>query len=254
MLVQDIMSESGDELSLEKTELIIGQNIPSFHMGLSLFSFPSNEQNLNGDNADNSGSVSKPEKMKLMSGRKRQHRLINGVRIHDKNAIDNILKKINVHYIAFIKDAVNELLNHCEYTEKFIDIDYKEKRNITKKKFSSLKKSNIGEILCQKVSRKFRKQSNQNLYKNKDIFDKVKTNKYVNNFLSKNYFTLFKDIYYENKRDIKLEDSNFQFSENVKTYANLLSEKFDDKDECKIKVNEVIHKYYLKNYFKVEKI
>jgi hypothetical protein len=257
MLTHDIMSELEDELSLEKSDLIIEQNIPSFHVGLPLsdnlflFSFSWNEQN---SNADNSGSVSKPEKMKLLSGRKRQHQLIKGVKIHDKNAPDNILRKINVHYISFIKDAVNELLNHCEYTEKFIDIDYEEKRNITKKKFSSLKKSNIGEILCQKVSRKFRKQSNQNLYKNKDIFDKVKTNKYVNIFLSNNYITLFKDVYYENKRDIKLDDFNFRFSENVKTYSNLLSEKFYDKDELKIKVNEVIHKHYLKNYFKVEKI
>jgi hypothetical protein len=119
-----------------------------------------------------------------------------------------------------------------------------------------LKNLNIGQILCKKVSSKFRKQFKQNSFKNNVVFDIVKTNKYVNIFLSQNYIKLFKDVYYQDKRDIIIDDLYFRLSENVKTYKNLLSEKFDEADaeEYKTKVNEVIHKYYFKNYFKVKKI
>ena len=55
--------------------------------------------------------------------------------------------------------------------------------------------------------------------------------------------------------DINLADLNFHFSENVKTYANFLSEleKYEDKDEYEMKINEVIHKYYFKKFYEVEK-
>jgi hypothetical protein len=248
-----------DELSIDKSISINIGNIQSFNENfplfndLFLFPFPLNDQNLD---ADKNFSLSTTAKKKLSSSRKRKHQFIGGVKIHDKNAPDNILRKIQVHYITFIIDTVNELLQKLGYGEKFIDINYNEKKNITKNNFSSLKNLNIGQILCKKVSSKFRKQFKQNSFKNNVVFDIVKTNKYVNIFLSQNYIKLFKDVYYQDKRDIIIDDLYFRLSENVKTYKNLLSEKFDEADaeEYKTKVNEVIHKYYFKIYFKVQKI
>ena len=134
MFTLDIMSELENK-SLEKSYSNIIENNHSFNEDFSLlndsflFSFPSNELN---SKVDNSCSLSKTEteKKKLTSGRKRKrkHQLIEGVKIHHKNAPDNILRKIQVHYITFIIDTVNELLNKLEYTEKFIDIDYNEKK------------------------------------------------------------------------------------------------------------------------------
>ena len=245
-----------DELSLDKSFSINIGSIQGFNEDfpllndLFLFPFPSYYQNLD---AVKNFSLSKTSKKKLSSSRKRKHQFIGGVKIHDKNAPDNILRKIQVHYITFIIDAVNELLHKLEYTEKFIDLDYNEKKNITKNNFSSLKNLNIGQILCKKISSKFRKQFKQNSFKNNVIFNIVKTNKYVNIFLSQNYIKLFQDVYYKDKRDNIIDDLYFKLSENVKTYKNLLSEKFDDEEEYKTKVNEVIHKYYFTNYFKVKK-
>ena len=258
-MLTDTMNELEDELASEKSDSIFIKRILSLHDGLPLLdnlaslSFPSNKQF---SNADNSSSASKTEKKQLKSGRKRQHPLLEGVKIHDKKTHDNILRRIHVHYISFIINVINELLNYFGFTVTFIDIDYNVKKELNKKKFSLLKNSNIGQILCQKVSPKFRKQSKQNLYKNNYTFHKVKSNKYVNFFLSQNYITLFKDVYLKDKRDINLDDLNFHFSENVKTYANFLSqlEKYEDKEEYEMKINEVIHKYYFKKFFEVEKI
>ena len=257
-MLTDIMNKFEDDLTSEKSDSIIIKEIVNLHEGLpllddlSMLSFPWNTQFTNGDN---SSSVSKTAKKESKSGRKRQNPLLEGVKKHDKKTPDNILRKVHVHYISFIIGVINELLNYFGFTVKFIDIDYNVKKEINKKKFSLLKNSNIGQILCQKVSPKFWKQSKQNLYKNNYTFDKVKANKYVNLFLSKNYIALFKDVYLKDKRDINLADLNFHFSENVKTYANFLSEleKYEDKDEYEMKINEVIHKYYFKKFFEVEK-
>ena len=256
-MLTDTMNELEDELASEKSDSIFIKRILSLHDGLPLLdnlaslSFPSNKQF---SNADNSSSASKTEKKQLKSGRKRQHPLLEGVKIHDKKTHDNILRKIHVHYISFIINVINELLNYFGFTVTFIDIDYNVKKELNKKKFSLLKNSNIGQILCQKVSPKFRKQSKQNLYKNNYTFHKVKSNKYVNFFLSQNYITLFKDVYLKDKRYINEYGLIFPLSEKVKTYKDLFSKKKekDEINEYKKKVDEVIQIYYL-NMFKCKK-
>ena len=158
--------------------------------------------------------------------------------------------------MSFILSVVNELLNHLEDCPfKFIDIDYKNKKALNKKKFPSLKTQSIGKILCQEVSSKFRKQSKQNLFKNNTIFKQVSKNKIVNDFLSQKYIELFKDYYFSNKRNFNENGVNFQFSEKVKTFENLLSkiEKYDDKDEYKRKIYEVIQKYYFTSILCIKK-
>ena len=198
---------------------------------------------------------SETEKIKLKSGRKRKRQIMDGEKIHDKHATDNILTKIHVHYMAFILKAVNELLNYLGYPLKFIDIDYKNKKDLAKKKFSLLKNTSIGQILCQKVSTKFKKQSKQNLYKNNIIFNQVSKDKIVNDFLSQKYITLFKDFYLKNKRNFNENDVSFEFSEKVETFENLLSKikKYEEKNEYERKIDEVIQKYYFTKYFMVKK-
>jgi hypothetical protein len=257
----NIMSESIEE------EIIAYEGLDQPLDNLPLFSFLINQQTLHENNygSDSYGLSDWPlvdvpdsetEKMKLKSGRKRKRQLIDGEKIHDKHAADNILTKIHVHYMAFILNAVNELLNYLGYPLKFIDIDYKNKKELTKKKFSVLKNTSIGQILCQKVSSKFRKQSKQNLFKNNIIFNQVSKNKIVYDFLSQKYITLFKDFYLKNKRNFNENGVNFQFSEKVKTFENLLNKiknKYDDNDEYELKIEEVIQKYYFTKYFMVKK-
>jgi hypothetical protein len=232
---------------------------------LPLFSFLSNQQTPNKDYSSSDCFEipdsrpfhvpdSENEKKKLRTGRKRKHQITEGEKIHDKNATDNVLRKIHVHYMTFIITTVNELLNYLGYKFKFIDIDYNNKKVLTKKRFSLLKRTSIGQILCQKVSPKFRKQSKENLYINNIIFNQVKENKIIKYFLSHNYITVFKDVYLKDKRYFNENDVKLQFSENVKTYENLLNKikKYDDKDEYEKKINEVIQKYFLAKQFKVK--
>ena len=90
-------------------------------------------------------------------------------RIHDKNTIDNVLRKIQVNYISFIVSYINDILKNLNYKERFYKIDYSFKQNINKQFVESLKTKNIGEIICNKISNKYKKDENTNKY----IFDKI---------------------------------------------------------------------------------
>jgi hypothetical protein len=191
------------------------------------------------------------ERQLIKSGRKRRRQLENGEKIHDRYSTDNILRRIQVHYMTFIINIVNELLNYLGYKYKFIDIDYNIKKAINKKQFYAIKKLNIAQIICQTSSPKFKNHSKQ---KNNNIYEKVKGDEKVNQFLSKTFMELFKDVYLKDKRYINEYGLIFPLSEKVKTYKDLFSKKKekDEINEYKKKVDEVIQIYYL-NMFKCKK-
>ncbi len=123
---------------------------------------------------NNSSSFQSDERHTIIrSGRKRNRPLQIGDKIHDKYYEDNILRKIQVHYINFIKFYINEILSILGFDVKFYDINYNIKKTTNKNNISLLKSLPISYILCQNISRKFRKLFKQNKNINKTIFNKV---------------------------------------------------------------------------------
>ena len=51
-------------------------------------------------------------------------------RPHDRNTIDNLLRKVQVHYLTFITTFLNNALITLNKRKKFKKLDYKNKRNI----------------------------------------------------------------------------------------------------------------------------
>ena len=176
-------------------------------------------------------------------------------KIHDKSSPDNILRKIQTHYISFIIEFVNCILPYSGYDYKFINIDYNIKRKVNKKFISILKTKKIREILSSDISPKFK---NQKKDKNKIILNKVINNDIINKILSESYLNLFKKVYYEDIRIINLKDYgssidiDVPLSDKVKTFGNLLNkEKVNiNKDEEYInKIKKIAKKYFLSNNF-----
>ena len=64
------------------------------------------------------------------------------VKIHDKFSTDNLLRKVQVHYISFIVTFLNKILEVFNFKERFYKLDYEFKKNVNKKFVSSLKKKN----------------------------------------------------------------------------------------------------------------
>ena len=163
--------------------------------------------------------------------------------IHDKNKDDNLLRKIQVHYITFIIAFINNVLKKLDYKEKFIILNYKFKSNVKAEFVDKLKKETLGDIICEKKSPKFQKY-NEN--KNLELYKKFSENEVLKNIFLENYIDFFRKIYYKSKRTINLKEYGINevidLSPNVKMYKDLLNEK---DVEYKKRLNECIYRYFL---------
>ena len=169
------------------------------------------------------------------------------IRYHNKNQSDNILRKIQVHYLSFIELYLNDILENFEYKERFKRLDYTFKKNIKKKFVESLKEKTIGDIISNNISNKYK-------YKKKDFNEKLcdklkKENKVLYNILSQNFLLLFRKVYYNNINEINLkdfglnEDKYIFLSDKVKMYKDLLFKNKDSFLSFK-KINKCIKEYF----------
>jgi hypothetical protein len=184
-------------------------------------------------------------------GRKRKKNKSEG-KIHSKFESDNMFLKVNGHYINFITDYVNTILDilDCEY--KFLPINYKDKISIDIKYFSELKNSNIGEILKKDISPRY---SIQPKYNNKNSFENlINKNSIINKLLSENYLNLFKNVYYKSERNINLNkygiNMNIKLAKNkVKMFKDLLEKKENKANAEYIKkLDKFVMEKFINNY------
>ena len=181
------------------------------------------------ENSKNKNSEKKEEKRKK-SGRKRKRENENGKNYHTKFAYDNIIRKIQVHFLNFLVSFINEILKHYEFKQKFFNIDYNIKKDIKKENIENLKSLEIGEILCKDISKKYKNQYKEDVKINNKIYLEVIKNDNIRKILSEKYINIFKNIYYKNKRDLNDYGLNIKLSNDVKTYKDLLKKYNKDND------------------------
>lgn len=145
--------------------------------------------------------------------------------VHDKFSHDNLLRKIQVHYISFIVSFMNEILKILNYPQQFLKLSYSFKKNVNKRFVDSLKSKNLREILCNEISVKYRnKDKNSNIL----ICEEIEKNEILSRILSDNYLKIFKNVYFQSNRIINLKDYGLDkeiiLSQNVKMYKDLLKD------------------------------
>ena len=138
---------------------------------------------------------------------------------------DNLLTKIQVHYISFIINLSNDAIiaefgKNCKHSFKQIAT----KRKISYDYFNTLKSTKIENILQMKISDKY-------LYFPEDcnikIFNLVCKSPWLKNFFKMKYLDLF-DIYYNNEQcisKITFENKDIFFSKKTKSFYDLLKSK-----------------------------
>ena len=168
--------------------------------------------------------------------------------IHDKNSSDNLKRKIHVHFLSFIVSYLNEILKNLNYKQRFLQLDYGFKKNINNEYFKYIKKQSIGDIICNRISYKYKLEKK---YYNKKIYEQIKENEILNKIFSQSYLNLFKNIYYKSNNIISLKEyglnKNIFLSTKVKMYKDLLYNIKDldiNKQHIK-KINECIGLYFL---------
>ena len=187
---------------------------------------------------------------KKFTGRKRKNPItcIEGERIHDNLAKDNVTRKIQVHVINSMIQFVNEIINKIdiglENIPEFKKIDYSFIKNIKSEIFEENKKKTIENILEAKISPKYK------IFPpdyNKKEMKKIKKNAVIKNILSITYKDFFNEIFYKNKRIIDLSKYGLKkiiiLSSKVKLYENMFNEKMDE--EYSKRVEKIIRKKFL---------
>ena len=127
---------------------------------------------------------------------------IKNKKTHSKLDKDNILRTIQVHFITFIINFINEILSFFRFEEKFCYIRYNCKKDIKKSYFNELKNKTIGSILRQKISKRYKKDENINI----KLYDKLIKNNIIKDILSEKYINVFNNIFYQNQKEIVIDD------------------------------------------------
>ena len=173
----------------------------------------------------------------------------NNIKIHDKYTSDNLLRKVQVHYLNFIFIFLNEILEFLCSEQRFLKLSYKFKSNINKKFVKSLKTKTIGDIISTEISDKYKKEGKKH---NKNIYEETKDNKILDKIFSENYLLFFKKIYFKSNRKINLREyglnKNIILSEKVKMYKDLLENKKYAKEYVYIKnIKKCVNQHFFHN-------
>ena len=183
-------------------------------------------------------------------GRPNQKNNANG-KIHDKNSTDNLLSKIQNHYITFIISFMNEIFQFFNIKQRLRNLDYKFKSNVNKKNVEYLKTANIRDIICHEISAKYKRKKDIN---NKSICDKIE-NKVLEKILEENYLILFRKFYYNECNIINLKeyglDKDIILSDKVKLFKNW--REINSNKEYRINIDKFIIKHFFSPKFNVKK-
>ena len=168
---------------------------------------------------------------------------------HTKSDPDNILTKIQVNYITFLKDFINKISNAIGKKDLiFLSLNYDFKKKITKDFREKLNSSTIEEILSREISGRYKKISKDY---NAKICEKIKKeNIYLlQNLLSKNFLFFFDKIYYKNNKKINMKDFGFEDLEidlsGIKLFYDVLINVKDDNNSLKEIMNLIAKNNFL---------
>ena len=181
-------------------------------------------------------------------------------RKHNKYYPDNIIRKINCHFLNFIILLVNEIIKkqnikigNC--SEYFRNINGEEKKKIRKYNVDKIIHYPISKILAFQNDLKYTDKIH-----NEKLFNKIKDkdNDILQKVLNMTYIDVFKKYFYSNKKNITIVEGSkkleIELSYPYDRFLLNIYAKGDDKYENKIK--KVIEKYLLyenpnKKLFKV---
>ena len=173
-------------------------------------------------------------------------------KIHSATDDDNIIRKIQVHYISFIINFINDVIRvfiKSRNVPLFKNVDYKLKKIVNQKYFQKLKSLKIADILQFQPSPKMK---NHDSNVNKCIYDKVcKICPFLLNFLQTNFISFFKEYYYfnNNKKNFIVDGIKIPISERTKTFHDLINKNYSYKEKIKF----IALNYFLEDKKALEK-
>ena len=191
---------------------------------------PKNKFNvIKDENGFNYNNINK-KKDKKKRGRKS---LKLGKKQHSAFDQDNIIRKIQVHFLSFIIDFTNDII-HTVFKENkniyFKSINYEFKKTVNHSYIQKLYAKTIGDIVQVKASSK-NKKSDENI--NKIVHDKLCNIDIFKKLFVISYLEMFNKYYYQNKREIDFFGYKVNLSQRTKLYMDLLKKNKESAENIK---------------------
>jgi len=171
-------------------------------------------------------------------------------KIHSASDDDNIIRKIQVHFLSFLTNYVNDIIRvfiEDNNLPLFKNIDYKIKKNVKYKNVQELKSKTIGEIIQLRVSPKMK---NHDDSVNKNIYNKVcSLSPFMYFYLQRSYLSLFKEYFYNKNKVFTVNGKIIPLSIKTRCFTDLINKNYSYKEKLKyVAVN-----YFLNNHTRYKK-
>ena len=197
-----------------------------------------NKFNVIKDDLDENNEKSKKQNENKKRGRKS---LKIGKRQHSALDQDNIIRKIQVHFISFIIDFTNDIIQTIFPNNKnmlFKSINYEHKKTVNHSYIQNLFSKNIGEIVQLEASPK-NKKFDKNI--NKIIYEKLSNIEIFKKLFQLSYLEMFNRYYYQEGKDIDAFGYKIKISQRTKFFSDLLNKNITSSG----KIKEISEEYFL---------
>jgi hypothetical protein len=151
----------------------------------------------------------------------------NSKRVHSSNDFDNVYRKIQVHFLNFIVQFINEIIYNLIPNERklhFLYINYNIKKIVNHNTIMSLKEKKIKDILIMTPSSKykFKNSHNNNDNYNEQVYNELnESSDIMKNIFDMNYIEFFNKYYTSKTRNILIEGKEINFTK-AKFFCDLL--------------------------------
>ena len=161
---------------------------------------------------------------------------------HSAKDDDNILRKIQVHYLSFVVSFVNDVIKSLfpkKNLPDFKNIDYEIKKRVSHKYIEEMKKKTIGEVLQLRVSPKLK---NSGEKANKEIYDIILKNcPEIEGLFELKYISFFEEYYFKDNINLCVNNKIIKISNKTKRFTDLCKKYYCYKGE----ILKVAFSYYL---------
>ena len=172
-------------------------------------------------------------------------------RIHRKDDIDNLLIKIQAHFLNFLINLTNDILKveFGKYTSfNFKNLPYCIKKKVQYDYFHKLKNSSIKDILQMEISTKYKTFKKD---VNKETFNTIYgRSNWLDDFLNMKYIDAFKLYYSAPSHKITFKDKEIILSNKTKSFYYLLKKNDMIKNDLIIIANKI---YFNRNVYCFDK-
>ena len=166
-------------------------------------------------------------------------------KIHSSSDFDNILRKIQVHFLNFITSLLNDIIFYFLREKKFFSkFNYDDKKNVKHDYVESLKLLDVKTLIeAIKISPRYKSDHDINKVKLKFLTDY--------SWFKEIFYKKISDIfilYYNNREPlniINVDGRQIKLSKSTKTFIDLIQDK--DNKECAEELTKIAQVVYLNN-------